>query len=69
MRENRRKYLKKIAKSYYLEQRKYKCLMSWHSISSKVNLEASKLFEQMSSKNPYAAEILLEKMCHDFYMG
>ena len=23
----------------------------------------------MSLKNPYAAEILLEKICHDFYMG
>ena len=66
-REQKRRYLKKIASSYYQEQRKFKVLVSWSKLASKVNSQANNIFNHIRERCPYAAEILF-LICHDFYL-
>ena len=67
--QQRRHYLKKVAKSYLHEQKKFKCLIKWRQVTQEIKAKSNKLFLDMKHKRPYAAEILLEKIAYNFYLG
>ena len=61
IREQRRRYLKKVAKSYFFEQRKFKTFISWQKITKKLKKETDEIYAKINNK--YASEILLEQIC------
>lgn len=69
IRIQRRRYLKKVAKKFHLEQRKCKCLKYWQRLSHKVVTDADGLHQKILGSSPYAAEILLEHIAYGFYLG
>lgn len=69
VRIQRRRYLKKVAKKFYLEQRKCKCLKYWQRAAHKVNSDSEAIYQKITQSTPYAAEVLLEHIAYSFYIG
>jgi predicted nucleic acid-binding OB-fold protein len=66
IREQRRRYLKKVAASYYLEQRKFKTFKGWSKVTNRLKNQSVDIFAKI--KTHYASEILLEHICYPFYV-
>lgn len=67
-RQRKRRYLRSVAKSYYFEQRKYKCLVKWRTAIKTIRRDNQIMRDRMKEQAPYAFELLLEKLAYPFYL-
>ena len=68
MREQKRKYLRKVAKSYFLEQRRFKCLKCWRTVIVRERNHRDNMLLRIKEEVPYAAEIVLELLAARYYI-
>lgn len=59
-RVQKRRYLRSVAKNYYVEQRKFKCINLWNNIVTEIRTKNYVINTEMKNRAPYGPEMLLE---------
>ena len=62
VREQRRRYLKKVANNYFVEQRKFKSFQAWAKVIKSGAKQLADAFDKLH--NHYASEVLFEVMAY-----
>jgi hypothetical protein len=62
VREQRRRYLKKVANNYFVEQRKFKSFQAWAKVIKSSSLQLAETFDKLH--NHYASEVLFEVVAY-----